>query len=274
MDEMEIVGAQEQQESAQADAAQAPESSGAALSQMLGEAEEGRAEPSAEPQETATEHHEEAPALSGGIRGRLLEAERKGEKRGYDAGRQAAQQAYEARLSQLEARLTKLDEYELREEAAQLAQDEGCSEKLAMRILRAERGLKPTAEAPREEPKQERARDSAGRFVARKEEADATDVDSRARFLFAQAQSILRRTGVDALDMYRRADSQTQGRIARGEIDLEDLIAAQASERRTPPVVKTSTGATAGKRLNDMTADDFRRLDDYVKQGGVIDLRK
>lgn len=273
MEEMEIVGTQENQESAQADAAQAPEGGTAALSDMLGEAEGAQAQADA-PQEAGKAQQTEEPKVSGGIKGRLLDAERKGEKRGYDAGRQAARQEYEARLSQLESRLMRLDEYELREEAAKLAKEENISEAIAMRLLRAERGLKPAAGENRPEEKQERARDSAGRFVARREDDAAPDVESRARFLFAQAQSILRRTGMDALNLYKQADSQTQGRIARGEIDLEDLIAAHTAQPRTPPVVKASGGGPAGKRLHEMTADDFEKLDDFVKQGGVIDLRK
>lgn len=267
MEEMNFVGT-EGQESVQTDAVQAPEHSAAALSEMLVGAEEGAVE--TEPQENETKQQEEAPKMSGGLKGRLLEAEKKGEKRGYDAGRQALQQEYEARLAQMQERLTKLDEYELREEAAKLAKDENISEAIAMRLLRAEKGMK-APEQPKAEEKPAQARDSAGRFTSPQKE----EVNTRAQFLYAQAQSIMRRTGVDAIELYKNADSETQSRIARGEIDFEDIVSeAMSSSQRTPPVVKANGGSAGSKRLADMNASDFRKMDEYVMQGGVIDLRK
>ena len=280
MEEILNIGEQAQ-ESVQTDAAQASENQGVAtLTELLGASAEEDAEEKPQPsQEAGEEQQEEAePKVSGGIKGRLLEAEKRGQKRGYDAGRQAAEQSYKAQLAEMQAKIDKLTEYELHEEAAALAKEEGCSEKLAMRILRAERGLPPvsaqdgTNSTP---PASERKRDAQGRFVAHTEpSAESADaaVRDRAQFLWNQAETIKRLTGVDAMALYQQADAETQRKIARGEMDFTDLAAQGQTDtpKRTPPVVRTSGGGVQTKKLSDMTGDDFRRVDDYVKGGGVI----
>jgi hypothetical protein len=273
------VGGESIQESVQTDTVQASENTSTGvtgLTEMLGKAaEEVDSGNSTETsQDTAEKDSADQPKISGGIKGRLLEAEKKGEKKGYDAGRQAAQQEYQSRMAEVQARLDKLAEYELKEEAVKLAKAEGCSEALAMRILRAEKGLPPVATSE-DKSTEAQPRDSNGRFAKKESTADSPkpDMTARAQFLFEQAQSIKRRTGADAMDLYAKADSETQRKIANGEIDFEDLVASQGQSKRTPPVVKAN-GGIGNTRLSEMSASDFSKLDDYVKKGGVIDLRR
>ncbi len=282
MDEQNIVGMDNNQESVQTDTVQASENTSAVagLTEMLGKAAEDTAQENTDAtSQDAAENSTtaEQPKLSGGIKGRLLEAEKKGEKKGYDAGRQAAEQEYQARMAEMQTRLDKLSEYELKEEAAKLAKEEGCSVALAERILRAEKGLSPASKetAQRNDTKATQPRDANGRFVKNDSaDTDKPDMTARAQFLFEQAQSIKRRTGFDAMELYSKADSDTQRRIAEGEIDFEDLIASQGTAKRsTPPVVKAKDGM-GSTRLSQMSASDFSKLDDYVKKGGVIDLRR
>lgn len=283
MDEQNIVGMDNNQESVQTDTVQASENTStvAGLTEMLGKAaEDGAQENTDAASQDAAENNStsaEQPKLSGGIKGRLLEAEKKGEKKGYDAGRQAAEQEYQARMAEMQTRLDKLSEYELKEEAAKLAKEEGCSVALAERILRAEKGLSPASKetTSNNDAKATQPRDANGRFVKNDSaDTDKPDMTARAQFLFEQAQSIKRRTGFDAMELYSKADSDTQRRIAEGEIDFEDLIASQGTAKRsTPPVVKAKDGM-GSTRLSQMSASDFSKLDDYVKKGGVIDLRR
>lgn len=282
MDEQNIVGMDNNQKSVQTDTVQASENTSnvAGLTEMLGKAAEDNAQEStdATSQDAAeSSTTAEQPKLSGGIKGRLLEAEKKGEKKGYDAGRQAAEQEYQARMAEMQTRLDKLSEYELKEEAAKLAKEEGCSVALAERILRAEKGLSPASKETTQsnDTKATQPRDANGRFVKNDSaDTDKPDMTARAQFLFEQAQSIKRRTGFDAMELYSKADSDTQRRIAEGEIDFEDLIASQGTAKRsTPPVVKAKDGM-GSTRLSQMSASDFSKLDDYVKKGGVIDLRR
>lgn len=254
MDEM-IVGAQNG--SVQTDAAQAQETT-QTLTDMI--QAEGAAHAEAAPQDSQ-DGKGAYKDVSGGLRGRLLEAERKGEKRGYDAGRQAVEEAYAERFRAMEEKLSRLDEYELREDAAKLAKEEGCSEKLAMRILRAERGMQET-------PK---PRDEAGRFARKEpkpepqEEAPASDLAS---FLWRQAESIKRRTGVDAMALFANADADVKSRIAAGEMDFEDLVAGAHS---APPVLRAAPPA---RRVTEITDADYDKIHDYVMKGGVIDLTR
>lgn len=279
MEEMTIIGDQAQ-ESVQTDAAQASADGVATLTELLGNAaEEGTEGTSESAQEAENEQHEETePKVSGGIKGRLLEAEKRGQKRGYDAGRQAAEQSYQARIAEMQAKIDKLTEYEIRDEAAKLAKEENCSEALAMRIIRAERGLPPASaegQSTNTSQSQTRQRDAQGRFTAASDAQAAQEdagVNERAQYLWQQAETIKRLNGVDALELYRNADADTQRRIANGEMDFTDLVANQNgnSKKRTPPVVRTSGGGVQAKHLTDMTAEDFRKADDFVKGGGVI----
>lgn len=269
------------QESVQTDTVQASDNTSTTgvtgLTEMLDKATEDATdgEATGASQDVTETVSEDQPKLSGGIKGRLLEAEKKGEKKGYDAGRQAAQQEYQSRMAEMQTRLDKLAEYELRDEAAKLAKEEGCSEALAMRILRAEKGLPPVSATDTKASTETQPRDANGRFTKKEATTDSNkpDMTARAQFLFEQAQSIKRRTGADAMDLYSKADSETQRKIANGEIDFEDLVASQGQAKRTPPVVKAK-GGIGSTRLSEMSASDFSKLDDYVKKGGVIDLNR
>ena len=82
-----------------------------------------------------------------GIKGRFKSYEAKGEKRGYERGKAEAEAAWAKERQAYEERLAKLQNLELQDEAKKLAAEEKITEKLAMRILRAERGLAPQADA-------------------------------------------------------------------------------------------------------------------------------
>lgn len=263
MEEIMNAGTNQAQESVPSGTVQAPAET--TLTEMLEAKAEGteNAPQEAEPvqQDGQTQH------LNGGIRGRLLESEKKGEKRGYTSGYQAAWQEAKAQIDAMNKQLEELSEYKLKEEAAALAKEEGCSEKLAMRILRAEKGLAPQANAAVQE-ETEKPRDESGRFVARESKDDGST--QRAQFLFSQAKVIREQTGMDALELFNSADAETREKIARGEMDFNALVLASMSrEQRTPPMVKPTSGALT-KRISDMTTEDFAKLDAYARKGGAI----
>lgn len=269
MEEIINAGTIQAQESVQAGTAQVPAET--TLTEMLDAKAEGTENvlQEAETEQQDDQGQSEGQKISGGIRGRLLESEKKGEKRGYTTGYQAAWQEAKARMDAMSKQLAELSEYKLKEEAAALAKEEGCSEKLAMRILRAERGLAPDAASNGAE--KERAgqpRDEAGRFLPRESKEDAAT--ERAQYLFNQARTIKEQTGMDAMELFNTADAQTREKIARGEMDFNALVlAAMAKEQRTPPMVKPTAGALT-KRISDMTPEDFAKLDAYARKGGAI----
>lgn len=288
MAEEATVETQVPQESAPDDAAQASgeEETVMALSSVLdtpAETDDQAQKQSAQdqPAQDAEEEKttESAPKVNGGIKGRLLEAEKKGEKRGFDAGRQAAERAYASEKAEMQARLAKLEEVEIREAAAQIAKDEGCSEKLALRLARLERGKPAQAEPDQAESaaetKSDRPRDASGRF-AQKPEADGDQPSARAKELFAQARDIQRATGLDVLEIFNN-DQDIRARVARGEIDFADVAREynQAGRKRVPaPVRNTGGDGVQVRSFRDMTDEQMAEINRKLAQGYTIDTRK
>jgi hypothetical protein len=236
------------------------------LTEALMEAGEGDA-----PQEPA-EH--EAPKEggtkpSGGIKGRLLESERKG----YERGQSEAQAAWQAEKAQYEERLQKLTEYELRDEAKKLAAKEHISEDFAMRVLRAERGLAPKAADTR-------PRDAQGRFTAQEpaESQPQRSVEDRAKELFTQAQQIERMGGPDVMAIFN-GDASLRKRVADGEIDFFDIAREYGGggrkARQAPPAVRGSyAGGAQTRGIGDLSDEEFDRLQSRLEQGVSIDMRR
>ena len=247
------------QESAQTDATLAPvqeEEDIASLNEAFGgttEAEEGTTD-AAEPQEEAVEQ----PGDSKGIKVRLKAFETKG----YKRGREEAQKAWEAEKADYEAKLAKLTEYELKEDAAKLAKEENISEALALRLLRAERGIsapveqKPAASTPE--------RDAQGRFVAKPKE------NPRVQELYKEAQVL--ESAIDGLSVSKLLENATdeqKAQLMSGDLSMGDFVkAAMAGTKRTPAVVH-SPGATnrSGVSIANMSKDEFKRLDEALSSG-------
>ena len=265
-------------ESVPDDAAQAPETNSdnetiMALSDLLAEHEEEAADANAPETQEPSEQQEAQEAdkpVSGGIKGRLLASEKKGEERGYQNGYAAAKAEYEKKLADQAARLEKLDELELREAAAQIVKEEGCSEKLAMRLARMERGLPPQAETPGQ------PRDASGRFV-KTEQANTNDVKARAQFLFDQSKTVQRATGVDVMSLFN-SDEDVRHRVLSGEADFADIAreyGGQSTKKAAPPVVRSSSGSTVKARtFADLSDEEFDRFQSSIGQGKVLDLRR
>lgn len=257
MTEMESTVGTDILESAQDDAAQAQDES-IAFSEALSDAAEGQ-----QPQEA--EEQTQGAKASGGIKGRLMESERKGHDKGYAEGQAAARAEWETMKADYDARLARLAEYELQHDAEELSKAEGCSVELAKRILRAERGM-PTP-APKEQPRDAQT----GRFV--KQESMA---DDRAKTLYEQAQNIKRMSGVDVLAIFN-GDSEVRSKVASGEMDFFDVAREYGQDRRhsTPPVTRSGQAGIASERsIKNLSDDEFDRLDRLLAGGASIDMRR
>lgn len=201
--------------------------------------------------------------MSGGIKGRLLDSERKG----YDRGRSEAEAAWQAEKAQYEAKLQKLTEYEIKEEAAKLAESEHISVALAERLLRAERGVPGAAKAADPEPQ---PRDAQGRFVSR----ENNETQEYAQKLIDQAGVIKRLTGQDMMELYNN-DPAVQKRILSREIDFYDLAEETHGTKKMPPVVRSANGQTVRHRsIADLSEAQFDELDRRLEQGAVFDTRR
>lgn len=237
-----------------------------AISSLLEGAKEDEAS-----QESAPEEKDEgADKVSGGIRGRLLAADRKG----YERGQQEAQRQWEQERAKYEERLSRLEDIEIKQEARELAAKEKISESIAERLIRAERGKPaPVQQQEHTQTTQDRPRDSQGRFVAQ----ERSQSDQRAKELFAQAQNIKRMTGQDVMERFN-SDEQVRRRVARGEIDFYDL-AREMSEsdggrRRVPPVVPRTLGGAHSSTIANLSDAQFDLLDRNLDEGVVYDMRR
>lgn len=238
-----------------------------ALSEALGAAAEGD-----KPQDTDASGAAEqgAKPVNSGIKGRLLESERKGHDKGYAEGQAAAQAAWQAEKQQYESRLQRLEEIALKEDARELAKQEGCSEALAMRILRAERGLPAQQEAPAQ------PRDEKGRFTSN-QQPKAPDVNERAQQLFDQAKNIQRMGGVDVMALFNE-NPEIRSKVSSGEMDFYDVAREYGKaepRKQTPPVTRSGQpGVIAGRSIADLSDDEFDRLNRLLEGGAVIDMRR
>ncbi|MDD3411578.1 MAG: hypothetical protein PHY12_12305 [Eubacteriales bacterium] len=264
-----------QTESAPDDAAQAPETQqdddgATALSELLASSAEQTEETPAEQQDEPDER-EDAPENKG-LKGRILAAEKKGEKRAQAriTELETAQAQWQKEKSEYEQRLSKYQEMELQQEAAALAKEENISEKLALRLLRAEKGVK----AP-ETPAQ--PRDASGRFArteTTQEAQSAPDVSDRAAQLMEQAKLIRKMGGPDVLQIFQQND-EVKNRVASGEWDFADVANHYADHQRAPAPVRTANaGRVQGIDMEHVTDEELDKINDYLKHGGRIDMRR
>lgn len=206
---------------------------------------------------------------NGGIKGRLLDSERKG----YSRGKTEAEAAWQAEKAEYQARIQKLEEYEIKEQARELAKQENISEAFAERVIRAERGV-PQAQGNAESKPEAQPRDAQGRFVSREQ----NDANTYANELLKQAETIKRLTGTDMMALYN-SDKTVQNRILSREIDfygLAEEMREQPQQRKgTPPVVKAANGSGYHHRgIADLTDEQFDELDRRLEQGAVFDMRR
>lgn len=249
--------------------AQSEESTVMALSSLVGESEEGEQPQDADQQ---TEEVEAPKAVSGGIKGRLLESEKKG----YNKGREAAMAEWNTEKSKMqadyEAAMQELNEYKVEKMAAKIAKDEGCSMALATRLARMELGL-PAQVADGTA----QARDPAtGRFTAAPKEQPTQDANARAQELFTQAQTIKRATGFDAMALFQ-SDPEVQKAVLSGQKDFADIAKeyGQKQTKRTPsPIRSSGDGKVVARSFKDMTDAQFDEIQAKLQQGYAIDLRK
>ena len=279
MNEFETVDTEVSVDSAQADAVQDQQEESTSngvmtIADMLnGETEVSNDSAVEETQDVEQQQEKHEEKVNGGLKGRLLAENRKG----YQAGLTEAQKQWEAKEAEYKATIERLQSYELKERAAQIAKEQNVSEAIAMFL--AKNGFGADGEQPAETVKTPMRDAATGRFVSQKQSAEqqpSSDYSDRAVFLNEQAENIQRMTGVDAIEMFKNADAATRSKIANGEMDFYDMVRESnpsSQSKRTPPNIKTNS---TGHRVNykDMSDDDIDRMNAYLMRGGVIDARE
>ena len=169
------------------------------------------------------------------------------ETRGYKRGKEEAEKAFAQERQQFESRLAKLVEYELREEAAKLAKDEGISESIAMRLLRAERGI-PTAKDEATPAANEQPRDAAGRFVSAKPKAD-----ERGDALLREARLIEEAMGISVSELLDSASEADKQALVSGNMGMAEFVRKNVNRgKRTPSVTTRNATGNAGRSFENM----------------------
>lgn len=174
-----------------------------------------------------------------------------------------------------EAKLAAYAEKDLEAEAEKLAASENISKNIALRILRAERGMPAQASKPEAE-KPAPQRDANGRFVKAEPEQESAEDPARARAqeLIAQNEILVKTTGVNALELYNTNPKVAQ-KVNSGEWDFTDVVKAYMEEtggRRVPAPVRSANGASVmGKSINDLSDKEWEALNRKLDMGYVID---
>ena len=222
---------------------------------------EGEAVETAE--QTQTEENAELPK---GIKGRILAAETKAEKRGYDKARAEAQKEWELKEAQYAAELAEYREFKFNEEAKAFAKKENCSLEIARRLLRAEKGI--VSPVSSEKPVQT-------------SKTDDTPVlsDERKAQLNGQIDSIKNKYGIDVMKSVTEEDAQA---IFAGTMDLWEVAIrsmSSSAEKQTtsaPKPVKgggSSTSVKGGMDFSTMSDEDFDRFQAKIARGAVFKPR-
>ena len=264
------------QESVQDAAVQAPQTqddAGASLTDALAKFMGDEPEAKGTEETSQPEHAEgEEKPLPGGLKGRMKSYESKG----YARGRAEAQAAWAEEKAAYETRLKKLEELEIAQEARELAGKEKIPEGVALRLIRAERGIA----APKSEP-EGRDRDDKGRFTpAAKPAAEAVGnpAQQRAQLLMQQNEVLKKATGVDALQLFETNQTVKQ-KVVSGEWDFTDVVQAYIAEtgggKRVAPARSpnnTERGIESVSFRN-MTDEQFEKFNERLSKGYSFNLR-
>lgn len=247
-----------QTESVQDDAVQAQEPT--ALDEFMAETEAEQTEEQteaapAEEQPVQQAQTEEQPQqeLPKGIKGRILAAETKADKSGYERGRKEAEAEYQAKIAEYEARLEKLSEIELTQEAQELARKEHISLDFAKRVIRAEKGI---AE-PKPQPEVQQPKTGTAKLN--------TDL------LKEQYENIKGVYGIDLLAPNVMTEDElkavSEGRSDFNAVALKHLVDRAPEKKQPPTPTPTSAPKSAGYDFMTMTDEEFDRFNARIGSG-------
>lgn len=174
--------------------------------------------------------------------------------------------------SEYEAQLAPLREAVMGSEADRLVSEgEFKSRERAIEYLRLKNGMPVTAESPAVTPQ----RDDKGRYAA-KAEAGSDDARQRGQMLFNQAKTIERLTGVNMLEAFKTNETVKQ-KVLSGEWDFADAAEAlkEAPRARAPYPSRSANGSdVASAGIMRMSGEEFKKLNEYLAGGGVLDVNR
>jgi len=235
------------------------------LSDVIGADETSTAQqPQMQTTQTPAQPETTAPQQEPGwFQGRLQKEQAKWEKK------------HEAEMTQLREQQNALMERLLDREAQDLvASGEVKSIETAKELLRLRAGL-PSAQQP-SQPQQ--PRDESGRFLPKQDNTPDAASQQRAVELVAQADVLKRVSGVDVMAIYN-TDPNARQKVLSGEWDFADVLqnhpVQQPAAQQTPTPIRGSSGIGIGTTsVSTMSDASFKKMNELLSRGKVIDMRK
>ena len=235
------------------------------LDQFLSDAAQGEADaqnPDTEEQADQTDAIDDAFDNNKGIKGRIQAERAKADKSGYERGRAEALRAWEKEKADYESRLAKYAEMELESEAKQLAEREHISLEFAKAHLAMQKKLLGSVPMAQQAP----------------QPAATSEVEQRARALYAQAQDIQKQYGFDVMDYYNKTPEVKQ-KVISGEWDFKDaalyaMRQTATTEQHKPTPAPVRSGASparsgGGIDFSTMSDEQFARFNEKLRKGEV-----
>jgi hypothetical protein len=180
--------------------------------------------------------------------------------------------------AEYDAKLKPLQDSILGREADDLvSQGEFKSRERALEYLRLKNGLPAASQEP-EKPAQP-ARNDKGQFTQTNPTAPG-DTEAYGQVLIAQVKAIEAASGINVMDIYN-ADPEVKRRILSREWDFTDVY-KHASGGNQPggyqptlptPSRRPNGSGVASRPINEYSSEQFKKINDFLAQGGVIDLR-
>ncbi len=179
--------------------------------------------------------------------------------------------------AEYDLKLRPLQEAALSRDADELvASGKITSKEMALEFLRLKRGVP----APQQEAEQTPLplRNEKGQFTSQPTNTpDSTE--QYGQMLIAQAKAIEVASGLNVMDAYNE-DPEVKHRVLSREWDFSDVArymvsGGQASTNPLPTPTRRPNGlGPSARSIHDLSTEQFGRIQKYLEQGGVIDMRQ
>jgi hypothetical protein len=155
------------------------------------------------------------------------------------------------------------------------------SREIALEYLRLKNGL-PTQSAEPEKSFQP-VRNEKGQFTGAQsnqsnqssQSSSPDDAEAYGQMLIAQAKAIEAAGGIDVLEVYN-TDPEVKRRVLSREWDFADVykhMAGKSAHTLPTPSRRPNGSGFAARSIGDLSSEQFKKVQDYLAQGGVIDMR-
>ena len=145
---------------------------------------------------------------------------------------------------------------------------------IAKEYLSLKGGMPAQATEQTEEQHTEQNRDQNGRFASRAKQGEDPELNARADILARQARKIKTNRGLDVMEAFN-ADPDIKQKVLSGEWDFYDVADSMGNQRTvSAPARSANGGGVSGVSIKNMSAEQFRKLNENLASGRRYDVRK